>query len=58
MNARGAMEILIASVALQYNIIDQQVFVALVITAFVTTIIAGPVMQRLIVPAKTAQRVP
>jgi Kef-type K+ transport system membrane component KefB len=51
MNARGAMEILIASVALQYNIIDQRVFVALVITAFVTTIIAGPVMQRLMVPA-------
>jgi Kef-type K+ transport system membrane component KefB len=47
MNARGAMEILIASIALQYNIIDQRIFVALVITAFVTTIIASPVMQYL-----------
>jgi Kef-type K+ transport system membrane component KefB len=47
MNARGAMEILIASIALQYHIIDQRIFVALVITAFVTTIIASPVMQRL-----------
>jgi len=51
MNARGAMEILIASIALQYKIIDQRIFVALVITAFVTTIIAGPVMQRLMRPA-------
>jgi Kef-type K+ transport system membrane component KefB len=47
MNARGAMEILIASIALQYKIIDQRIFVALVITAFITTIIAGPIMQRL-----------
>jgi Kef-type K+ transport system membrane component KefB len=47
MNARGAMEVLIASLALQYNIIDQRIFVALVITAFVTTIIASPVLQRL-----------
>lgn len=51
MNARGAMEILIASIALQYKIIDQRIFVALVITAFVTTIIAGPIMQRLMLPA-------
>jgi Kef-type K+ transport system membrane component KefB len=50
MNARGAMEILIASIALQYKIIDQRIFVALVVTAFVTTIIAGPIMQRLMGP--------
>ena len=49
MNARGAMEVLIASIALQYKIIDQRIFVALVITAFVTTIIASPIMQRLMV---------
>ncbi len=52
MNARGAMEILIASIALQYGIIDQRIFVALVITAFVTTIIAGPIMQRLMTSAQ------
>jgi Kef-type K+ transport system membrane component KefB len=50
MNARGAMEILIASIALQYGIIDQRIFVALVIMAFVTTIIASPVMQYLMRP--------
>jgi Kef-type K+ transport system membrane component KefB len=50
MNARGAMEVLIASIALQYGIIDQRIFVALVIMAFVTTIIASPMMQFLIKP--------
>jgi Kef-type K+ transport system membrane component KefB len=50
MNARGAMEVLIASIALQYGIIDQRIFVALVITAFVTTIIASPIMHRLMKP--------
>jgi Kef-type K+ transport system membrane component KefB len=51
MNARGAMEVLIASIALQYGIIDQRIFVALVIMAFVTTIIASPIMQRLMRPS-------
>ncbi len=50
MNARGAMEVLIASIALQYGIIDQRIFVALVIMAFVTTIIASPIMQLLMRP--------
>jgi Kef-type K+ transport system membrane component KefB len=49
MNARGAMEVLIASIALQYNIIDQRIFVALIIMAFVTTIIAGPIMHRIMI---------
>ena len=51
MNARGAMEVLIASIALEYGIIDQRIFVALVIMAFVTTIIASPIMQHLLRPA-------
>jgi Kef-type K+ transport system membrane component KefB len=51
MNARGAMEVLIASIALEYGIIDQRIFVALVIMAFVTTIIASPIMQHLMRPA-------
>jgi Kef-type K+ transport system membrane component KefB len=51
MNARGAMEILLASIALQYGIIDERIFVALVATAFVTTIIASPIMRYLMQPA-------
>jgi Kef-type K+ transport system membrane component KefB len=50
MNARGVMEVLIASIALEYGIIDQRIFVALVFMAFVTTIIASPIMQHLMKP--------
>ena len=49
MNARGAMEIVLASVALQYGLIDQRIFVALIIMAVVTSLISGPAMQRLLV---------
>jgi Kef-type K+ transport system membrane component KefB len=48
MNARGAMEIILASVALEYHLINQYLFVALVITALVTSMISGPAMQWLI----------
>ena len=41
MNARGAMEIILASVALQAGLIDQYVFVALVIMAIITSMSAG-----------------
>jgi Kef-type K+ transport system membrane component KefB len=47
MNARGAMEIILASVALEYQLIDQRIFVALVVMALVTSMLGGPVMQRL-----------
>lgn len=45
MNARGAVEMVLASVALQANIIDTRMFVALVTMAVVTSAIAGPSMQ-------------
>jgi len=48
MNARGAMEMILASVALEYNLIDQRIFVALIIMALVTSMLSGPIMQRLI----------
>jgi Kef-type K+ transport system membrane component KefB len=47
LNARGAMEIILASVALESGLIDQRVFVALVVMAVVTSAMAGPVMSRL-----------
>jgi Kef-type K+ transport system membrane component KefB len=56
MNARGAMEVLIASIALQYGIIDQRIFVALVIMAFITTIIASPIMHRLMISLPEANQ--
>ncbi len=48
LNARGAIEIILASVALEYHIIDQRIFIALVIMALVTSMFSGPLMQRLI----------
>jgi Kef-type K+ transport system membrane component KefB len=48
MNARGAMGMILASLALSYGLIDQRVFVALIIMALVTSLLSGPVMQRLL----------
>ncbi|OGT34703.1 MAG: hypothetical protein A2W28_03715 [Gammaproteobacteria bacterium RBG_16_51_14] len=47
MNARGAMEIILATVALESGLIDQPIFVALVVMAFVTSMLSGPMMKRL-----------
>lgn len=41
LNARGAMEIVLASAALDYGLIDESVFVALVVMALATTAISG-----------------
>jgi Kef-type K+ transport system membrane component KefB len=48
MNARGAMEIILASVALEAGLIDQRVFVALVVMALATSALGGPAMKRLL----------
>ena len=48
LNARGAMEIILASLALEYQLIDQRVFVALVIMALATSMLSGPAIQRLL----------
>ncbi len=47
MNARGAMEMILATVAKDAGLIDDRVFVALIITALVTSMLSGPVMKRL-----------
>jgi Kef-type K+ transport system membrane component KefB len=47
LNARGAMEIILASAALEYGVIDQRIFVALVCMALVTSMLSGPLLQRL-----------
>jgi Kef-type K+ transport system membrane component KefB len=45
MNARGAMEIILGMVALEVELIDERLFVALVIMAIVTSITSGPFMK-------------
>jgi len=50
MNARGAMEILLASLALEAGLIDERLYVALIVTAIVTSVMAGPILRRLTRP--------
>lgn len=45
MNARGAMEIILGLIALENGLIDEKLFVALVIMAIVTSMTSGPLMK-------------
>lgn len=45
MNARGSQEIVLGLVALQAKIIDEKLFVGLVIMTFITIVMAGPGMK-------------
>ncbi|MGZ3418245.1 MAG: cation:proton antiporter domain-containing protein [Polyangiales bacterium] len=54
MNSRGAMEIILALVALESGLIRPPIFVALVIMALVTSLLAGPAMNRLLRARGTA----
>lgn len=49
LNARGAMEIILGTLALNAGLINEKLFVALVIMALVTSLTSGP-MIRLLVP--------
>ncbi len=49
MNARGAMEIILGLLALEAGIISNELFVALVALALVTSVASGPAMTRFIV---------
>lgn len=46
MNARGAMEIILGTLALEAGIIRQRLFVALVVMAIVTSAMSGPLIRR------------
>lgn len=48
MNARGAMEIILGTLAFQAGLISQPVFVALVVMALVTSLSSGPLMRKFI----------
>ena len=45
MNARGAMEIILGLIALENGLINEKVFVSLVIMALVTSMTSGPMMK-------------
>jgi Kef-type K+ transport system membrane component KefB len=48
LNARGAMEIILALLALEAGLIKDQLFVALVVMALGTSLLSGPIMKRLL----------
>ncbi len=48
MNARGAMEIILGLLALQYGVIQEEMFVALVVLALLSSIVSGPMMRMFI----------
>lgn len=48
LNARGATGIILAGVGLANGVIDARIFVALIVTALVTSFMAGPMMSRLL----------
>ncbi len=48
LNARGAMEIILALIAHEAGLIKEQVLVALVVMALGTSLLSGPVMKRLL----------
>ncbi len=48
MNARGAMEIILGTLALNAGLISKPIFVALIIMALVTSLTSGPIMKRFI----------
>lgn len=45
MNARGAMEIILGLIALEVGLINEKIFVALVVMALVTSMTSGPLMK-------------
>lgn len=56
LNARGAMEIVLATAALDYGLIDQRIFVALVIMAMATTIISASMIPKFLKDAPLRKR--
>lgn len=48
LNARGAMEIILGTLALNAGLIDEKMFVALVVMALITSITSGPLMKKYI----------
>jgi Kef-type K+ transport system membrane component KefB len=48
LNARGATGIILAGVGLSNKVIDERIFVAVVVMAIVTSLMSGPVMNQLV----------
>jgi Kef-type K+ transport system membrane component KefB/mannitol/fructose-specific phosphotransferase system IIA component (Ntr-type) len=53
MNARGAMELILANVALSTGVINGTMFVALVLLAIISSLIPGPLLRRILMSKET-----
>lgn len=51
LNARGATGIILAGVGLEQGVIDERIFVAVVVMAIITSLLSAPLMKRLL-PAR------
>lgn len=58
LNARGATGIILAGVGLANGLIDERIFVAIVVMALVTSLISGPAMNALLSHHKAARQLP
>ncbi len=56
MNTRGLTEIVILTAGLELHVIDETVFTMMVVMAFVTTMMAGPILRALGVTRRPADR--
>ena len=45
MNSRGSQEIVLGALALQAKIIDERIFVGLIVMTVITIVMAGPLMK-------------
>lgn len=48
LNARGATGIILAGVGFEYKVIDERIFVSMVLMALVTSLMSGPMMKMLL----------
>jgi len=55
LNARGATGIILAGVGLANKVIDERIFVAIVVMALVTSLLSGPMMNRLLTGYRTVR---
>jgi Kef-type K+ transport system membrane component KefB len=54
LNARGATGLILAGVGLEHGLIDERIFVALMVMALVTSLLSGPMIKHLLAkPALT-----
>ena len=54
MNARGLMELIIINIGREKGLISDELFAMLVIMAIITTLMASPIFDRLVGPAKSS----